>query len=123
MTEVPTSPQEPAGVPTAPGTPAGGASSTALASLILGILSVFFVFCCYFFSVPFGAAAILLGWLELKAIREGRSPPSNHGMAKTGLILGIVGLCLFALYIVFFILMLGLNIGLNPDFLRDLKIK
>lgn len=72
--------------------PAGGAatakSSRPTVSLVLGILGIV---CCQV-CAPF---AWWLGSKELKAIRAGQSSAEGEGMAKAGMILGIIGTILF----------------------------
>jgi hypothetical protein len=63
-------------------------------ALVLGIMSVF---CCGPFT---GIPAAILGKMEMDAIKQGRSPESNMGMAKAGFWIGIVGTALFILGIV-----------------------
>jgi Domain of unknown function (DUF4190) len=72
-------------------------STQAITSLVLGILSLF---CCPLLA----PIAWYLGNQELKAIREGRSPAAGEGIAKAGLILGIIGtiwMVLLALWVFF----------------------
>ena len=52
--------------------------------LVLGILGLIV---CQLFS----PVAWYVGHQELKAIRSGRSPSSDEGIAKVGMVLGIVG--------------------------------
>ncbi|MCI0414131.1 DUF4190 domain-containing protein [bacterium] len=66
-------------------------------SLILGILS--FICCGPFSGIP-GA---ILGKMEMDAIKQGRAPESNMGMAKAGFWISIIG---SALYVLGFILAL-----------------
>lgn len=73
-------------IPAAP-----GPSGRAIATLILGILSLI---CCGFFC---GIPAIILGKQELNAIKEGRSNPEGHAITQVGFILGIVGTVLSCL--------------------------
>jgi hypothetical protein len=76
------------------------ASSQAITSLVLGILS--FVTCCLLLS----PIAWYLGRQELKAIHEGRSPAAGETLANVGRILGIVGTLCMA-FVVFWIFFLG----------------
>ena len=78
--------------------PTAGASGRAIASLVLAIAG--FLFCCFFLGVP-GA---ILGWLEINAIKEGRSSPKGLVMAQIGLWGGIGVSVLSALFYVFYIL-------------------
>lgn len=78
-------------------TPSQSTSTQAITSLVLGILSLF---CCPLLA----PVAWYLGNQEVKAVREGRSPVSSEGIAKAGMILGIIGtiwLVLVALWIFF----------------------
>ena len=65
--------------------------------LVLGILGVV---CCGLLA-PF---AWIMGSSELKAIRAGTSPAAGEGLAKAGMILGIIGsvLLILSLLWVFF---------------------
>lgn len=62
-----------------------GASGRAIASLILTICSL--VLCCGMFTSIPGA---ILGWIEVNAIKEGRSSPGGLTMAQIGMWGGIV---------------------------------
>lgn len=71
-----------------------GASGRAIASLILGILSLL---CMGFVS---GVPAIILGSMELRAIKAGQAPHAGESVAKVGYILGIIGTVLTCLAVV-----------------------
>ena len=94
-------PPSPTYIAPPPGAPAsaksGGSSNKAVFSLVLGILS--FVCCGPFTGIP-GA---ILGKMEMDAIKQGRAPESNLGMAKAGFWISIAGT---VLSILFFILAL-----------------
>lgn len=88
---------QPAPQPSAPPAPSGS-SNRATTALVLGIVSVV---CCQLL----GPVAWYLGNEELKAVKTGLSPASAEGMAKAGMILGIIGsilLILWILWVVFF---------------------
>jgi hypothetical protein len=79
------------------GPPPQGSSTQATTALVLGILSLV---CCGILG-PF---AWYLGSQELKAIAAGSSPAAGEGLAKIGMILGILGtvyLCLIVLWVFF----------------------
>jgi len=61
-------------------------NSRALWSCILGVLSLFCVF-----NVLTGIPAVLLGFFELSAIRNGKSLPQNRTLATIGIVFGILG--------------------------------
>lgn len=77
------------------------ASTTAIMSLVFGILGVI---CCGLM----GPIAWYLGNQELKAIQAGTSPAAGDGLAKAGMILGIVGSIFFCLTLVWIFFMGGM---------------
>lgn len=72
-----------------PGQPQS-ASTQAITSLILGILGIV---CCGLLA----PVAWFLGSQELKAIQQGASPVAGEGLARAGMILGIIGSILLVL--------------------------
>ncbi len=94
--------QPPGGQPPYGGQPPGGGfggqqeqktSVMAIISLVTGILAIP---CCG--CVVFSLAAIVLGFLGRKEIAESGGAKKGDGLAKAGLILGIVTLVLAAIY-------------------------
>src|SRR5262245_36782060 len=79
------------------------ASTQAIMSLVLGILSIV---CCGILA----PIAWYLGSQEQKAIREGRSPAAGEGVAKAGMILGIIGTVLLILGILWIFLWGGMAV-------------
>lgn len=63
----------------------------AIAALICGILSIVLV-CVNILSIPLGIAAIVLGIIGRGKAQRGEA--GGEGLAKTGMILGIVGIAL-----------------------------
>jgi len=84
--------------------PSAGASGRAIASLLLSICSL--LFCCMLTSIP-GA---ILGWMEISAIKQGRSSPAGMMMAKIGL-WGGIGVSILTLFFYGFYLLLALSGG------------
>jgi uncharacterized protein DUF4190 len=84
--------------------PQQGASGRAITSLILSIVSIFM--CGFFTSIP----GMILGRMEMSAIRQGQAPPAGEGIAKAGFYIGLVVTILYGLgtlaYI--FLIVLGL---------------
>jgi len=76
-------------------------ASQSVTVFVLGILSI--IIC-----QVLGPFAWKMGNDEVQAINEGRRSPENLGLAQAGRICGIVGTCLLALFLVFFILWLVL---------------
>lgn len=93
--------------PSQPSQPSSTGSTRALATLILGILSLV----CGGFVM--GIPAIILGHMELKAIKSGEAPKEGEGIAKVGYILGIVGTVLTCLAMIgmLLLMMLGISLG------------
>lgn len=72
----------------------------AVATLVLGILSIVG---CTMYGLPgvlCGVTALVLGRYAKRAIREGRSPASAMSLTKAGIICGWIGLSLGALYVI-----------------------
>ena len=84
--------------PVTPPPPAPPSSNRPVISLVLGILGIV---CC-----PIAApVAWVVGKQELAAIASGASPASGEGLARAGMIIGIVGTALLAfglLWVFFF---------------------
>lgn len=85
-----------------PGQPQS-ASTQAITALVLGILGIF---CCGLLA----PVAWYLGNQEVKAIREGRSPVAGEGLAKAGMIMGIIGSILLVLSILWIFFMGGMAV-------------
>ncbi|MFQ5928650.1 MAG: DUF4190 domain-containing protein [Acidobacteriota bacterium] len=73
----------------------------ATAALVLGILGIV---CCQLL----GPIAWYIGDQELKDIRRGASPAKDEGVAKAGMILGIISTVLLALAILWIVFLGGL---------------
>jgi uncharacterized membrane protein YjgN (DUF898 family) len=82
--------------------PQPSTSTQAIASLILGLIGI--VPCCGLLA----PIAWYLGNQELKAIQQGRSPASGEGVAKAGMILGILGTIEIGLVLLWFFFMGGM---------------
>lgn len=80
------------------------ASTQAVTSLVLGILSI--VTCCGILA----PIAWYIGNQEIKAIREGRSSAAGEGLAKAGMILGIIGTLWMAMILLWIFFWGGLTI-------------
>jgi len=96
--QLPSTPYAPPGMPYGayPGyPPQAPTSNLAIASLVCGIVSLFF---CYLSAIP-GIPAVICGHLALSAMRNSLYPVSGRGMAIAGLVLGYLGI-LFTLAIV-----------------------
>ena len=59
-------------------------------SLVLGIVSIMFA-CCYG-GIPFGAAALVLGFLGLKNVNENSMQYGGRSLAIGGIVTGVIGL-------------------------------
>ncbi|HEX3508068.1 MAG TPA: hypothetical protein VHW94_06720 [Candidatus Dormibacteraeota bacterium] len=70
----------------------------AITSLVLGI-AAFPAICCYGVpAVVLGVAAVILGRISLRRIRESGGALGGHGMAQAGWITGLVGGSLGLIY-------------------------
>jgi hypothetical protein len=78
------------------------AGSSAIAALVLGILSIVMCGPCA------GLPAAILGWNELQAIKTGSAPLAGRGFAQAGMILGLISLLWLLLGLLFFLGMLPL---------------
>ena len=77
-------------------------------------ISAFSCGCCQpvgLVGIILSTIAVVMGVGDRRALREGRIDPSSQGMVTTGWILGIIGIVLGALALVFFILSLALNLA------------
>jgi uncharacterized membrane protein YjgN (DUF898 family) len=81
--------------------PQPSASTNAIVSLVLGILGVI---CCGLMA----PIAWYLGSQELKAVQAGSSPVASDGLARAGMILGVVGTILFGLQLIWIFFMGGM---------------
>ena len=100
--------------PTPPQEPTQAASTRATAALVLGILSII---CMGFLA---GIPAIILGSMELRAIKAGQAPAAGEGLAKVGYVLGIVGTVLTCLAMMALISLMALGITLGTSVLQDM---
>lgn len=89
------------------------ASSRAVATLVLGILSIT---CSGFLT---GIPAIILGLIELKAIKAGEAPREGDSMTKVGLTLGLIGTILMALVILAAVAIIAFGISLGASGVFD----
>jgi hypothetical protein len=80
------------------------ASSQAIAAFVLGLLSV--GTCCGLL----GPIAWYIGHQELKAIHQGRSPASGEWLARFGRGLGILGMAMMLMLLLWLFFMGGLAI-------------
>lgn len=88
--------------------PAPAVSQKGLFSLILAIVALI---CCGPFA---GIPAAILGWMELDAIKNGRSPADNKWMAMVGLWGGIVSTLLHIAAYVLYVMLGMLSAMSNP---------
>jgi hypothetical protein len=91
--------------PPSPMPPAAG--GRAVAALVLGILSLL---CMGFLT---GIPAIILGHMELAAIKAGKAAAAGESAAKVGYILGIIGTAFTCLTMLLFVILLALGISLG----------
>jgi hypothetical protein len=80
---------------------ANSPSGRAVVSLVLSIMSVVFTCCFVFFAPVMSIAGMVLGKMEMNAIRAGQAPAAGETMAKVGFWMGLVMTILSAVLIVF----------------------
>ena len=85
--------------------PQQGASGRAITSLILSIISIFM--CALLTSVP----GMILGKMEMNAIRQGQAPPAGEGIAKAGFYIGLVMTILWGLVVLGYIFLFIIGIA------------
>lgn len=96
-------PQPPPPPPPGYTPPQQGTSTNAILALVFGILS--YVGCSIISAIP----AWIIGKNEIDKINSGQSPESNRTMATIGMWLGIIGVILFAVAIIVFIILIALG--------------
>ena len=74
----------------------------AVASLVCGILGLTFI------PIISSIAAIITGYIAKNQIDESKGTQGGRGMALAGIITGFIGVVLWVLFIVVFILILGI---------------
>lgn len=102
----------------APPAPSSGNATLALVLGIVGLLGGLGSCCCCLFAAlglcaPFGW---YLGRRELAAIAAGQAPQSGQGMAQTGMICGIIGSALLALYVlvvIAYVALVGVGVAME----------
>lgn len=98
------------GYPAAPGYPgygrpvSSGTNGLAIASLVCGIVSI--PLTCLYVGVLFGIAAVIMGVIAMKQVKE--TGQEGHGMALAGVITGGVGIALSLGYILLVIIGLSM---------------
>jgi hypothetical protein len=102
----------PQGMPGAP-LPKG----MAIASLILGIVSLVICFIWYV-SIPCGVVAIILGAISISKCNKGEA--AGKGMATAGLVLGIIGVVLIGILVIIGVSALS-YFKSNPQALEQLQ--
>ncbi len=81
--------------------PPQSASTNAIVSLVLGVLGVI---CCGLLA----PIAWYLGNQEIKAIQAGASPAAGEGIARAGMVLGIVGVVVLGMQLIWVFFMGGM---------------
>ncbi len=76
---------------------AGQSNSMAIASLVMGVVSLPLACCCYGF--PFNVLAIVFGCIALSQLKNVPDAGSNRVMAKAGIIMGVLQFILIAVVV------------------------
>jgi hypothetical protein len=88
-------------------------NTMALTAMIMGILSVVLVWCCY--GIPFNLCALIFGIIGMVQIKNSPVPQKGKGMAIAGIVLAIVSFIMAAAFVAFVVS--------NPDFLQKFGVK
>ena len=80
-------------------------NSLAIVSLVSGILSVIFCFCCCW-GIPFNILSIVFGAISLSQMK-GQQSQNGRGMAIAGIVLGILSLLIGIVMTVFYFSLSG----------------
>jgi hypothetical protein len=81
------------------------ASGRAITSLVLSVISIFM--CALFTSVP----GMILGKMEMNAIRQGQAPLAGEGIAKAGFYIGLVVTIVYGLVLLGYIFLFIIGIA------------
>ena len=85
--------------------PQQGASGRAITSMVLSLVSIFM--CGFLTSIP----GMILGKMEMNAIRQGQAPSAGEGIAKAGFYIGLVVTILYGLIILGYIFLIFIGIA------------
>jgi hypothetical protein len=83
----------------------------AAATLVLGILSIVFAFCCWsggIIGITLGIIALVISSKPLKMYKENPEMWDGYGNLKAGRITAIIGLCLSSVWAVFLVIYLSI---------------
>ena len=86
-------------------------SGFAIASLVMGILSII---SCFFYGLPtivFGPLAIVFASMARGQVASGAASPASLGLASAGRIMGIIGLSIVAAVILVVVIAFAFGIG------------
>jgi Na+/melibiose symporter-like transporter len=111
-------PQYPPAMNYAPGGPPRGASGVAIASLVLGIISIV-LFCISYVSIPCAVLAIVLGALGRSKAASGEA--GGKGVATAGIVMGVVAIALALLAIAGVMAFLGFMSKNAPALQKQLQ--
>lgn len=87
----------------------------AIASMVLGIVSIPLVCCCYIGALP-AVLAIVFGFVARNKISNSNGSEKGNGMALAGIILGFAALAIIAV-----LLVISMAFGYNQDFMQEFE--
>ena len=94
-----------------------GGSGLAIASMVLGLVSVV-IFCIWYVALPCAIIAVVLGFIARAKANRGEA--SGGGMAMAGIVLGFVAIGIAVLVIILAII--GISIlASNPEFQQEIQ--
>jgi len=92
--------------PTPPAPASGGSSGKAIASMVLGIVSLA-LFCFWYLAIPCAIVGLVLGVLSMKKKENG------HGMAVAGVVMSIVAVAIAVILVI--LVAVGVSMFSNMD--------
>lgn len=73
----------------------------AIASLVLGLVSIVFVCCCMYIGIAAGTIGAVLGFMSINRIKDQQYNVQGHSMAIAGVTTSIIGILLCIAYLLF----------------------
>lgn len=94
------------------GAPSDDGKGMAIASMVLGIISIVLSCCFYYIAMPCAIISLILGAVSLK------KSPNNKGMATAGIVLSIITLIVAVVTII--LLVAGVSTGILSEIMGNM---
>lgn len=109
MTDEQQPPAEPPPPPEPPKPPVNKDNPLAISSMVMGILSMPLMGCCFYFGLPLALAAIATGVISLRNQKASPEGTGSRAIAIAGIVCGGIGLVMFAALLAIGLLGAGLQ--------------